>query len=321
MRHQDVSLLIVFDAIMTEGSITRAADRLMMTQPAVSNSLARMRTVWKDELFVKDGRNIRPTLHAQSLWQQIRGPLKNLNEAVSPHHFDPATAKRTFYISAADVGIDIVWKPMRKIIEQEAPGINIYAVPYTLTNGENLLNNAEVELIFGPMMDMSGRINSEPLFSCKHVCVMRANHPLAKKPMTLQDYTSADHLLVSLSGNTDTVTDDILHQHGLKRRIAMTVNHFSSIGPLLVDSDLIAMAPSIAVKDEIFSGELVLVDLPMDIPLRQIGYFWHQRQAQDKGLIWLREHMTTIIKEHMNQHELELEAHQKACNKIVNLGA
>ena len=317
MRHQDVSLLMVFDAIMTEGSITRAADRLMMTQPAVSNALSRMRLAWKDELFVKHGRNIRPTLHAQNLWEQIRNPLKELDNVLTPHSFEPATAKRSFYVSAADVGIDIVWKPLRKIIEKQAPNINIYAVPYTMENSAELLNNAEAELVFGPITTMPKRINSEALFYSRHVCVMRADHPLTKKPLTLKPFASADHLLVSLSGNIDTEISETLRQRGINRRIAMTVNHFSALGPILSDSNLIAIAPSIAVKKEIFNGELAVVDCPIDVPQVQIGYFWHQRQDQDQGLIWLRQHMTHIIKEHMQQHYLELDNYleQKSLNK------
>ena len=102
MRPHDLNLLMIFDAIMTEGAITRAADRLSMTQPVVSNALSRMRTAWKDELFVKDGRGIQPTSFAKNLWSQIQGPLGELEVAVNPTDFNPATAKRTFRIAATD---------------------------------------------------------------------------------------------------------------------------------------------------------------------------------------------------------------------------
>ncbi len=309
MRHQDLSLLIVFDAIMTEGSITRAADRLSMTQPAVSNAVSRMRLAWKDELFIKNGRNIRPTLHAHNLWPQIREPLKKLGEAVSPIAFDPATAQRTFHIASADVGIDMVWKPLRKIIEQQAPNINIYAIPYTLVNGEELLNDAEVDLVFGPMGTVPGRISSDPLFNAKCVCVMRADHPLAQKPLSMEEFTSADHLMVTLSGDAHAPTDEVLEQQGASRRIAMTVNHFSSIASLLIDSDLIAVTPSIAVEKEIFSGKLAVLKTPVDIPEVLISCFWHKRQGRDPGVIWLREHMSNIIKEHCKRHYIELDSY------------
>lgn len=129
MRPQELNLLMIFDAIMTEGSITRAAEQLSLTQPAVSNALARMRAAWGEELFIKDGRNIQPTAFANNLWGQIQGPLGSLEHAINQSEFNPATAQRTFRISAADIFVEMIWGPLRKIIEQQAPGINIHAIP------------------------------------------------------------------------------------------------------------------------------------------------------------------------------------------------
>ena len=165
MRPQELNLLMVFDAIMTERSITRAAERLSMTQPAVSNALSRMRAAWKDELFVKDGRNIRPTGHAQNLWGQIRGPLGALSDAVENKAFDPSTSKRTFRLAVADMAVSMAWLPLRKIIEAEAPGVNIHAVPYTLQSYERLLENAEVDMAIGLYDSSSEVMCADFLFS------------------------------------------------------------------------------------------------------------------------------------------------------------
>ncbi|MDU0353981.1 LysR family transcriptional regulator [Paraglaciecola aquimarina] len=161
MRPQELNLLMVFDAIMTERSITRAAKRLSMTQPAVSNSVSRMRAAWKDELFVKDGRNIQPTLHAQNLWNQIRVPLISLTEAIDPKSFDPATAKRTFRIAVSDIIVDMVWAELRSIIEKHAPGVNIHAVPYTIINTEQVLEDAEVDIVLGNSGVISNTFRAE----------------------------------------------------------------------------------------------------------------------------------------------------------------
>ncbi|MBL4631948.1 MAG: LysR family transcriptional regulator, partial [Paraglaciecola sp.] len=140
---------MVFDAIMTERSITRAAHRLSMTQPAVSNAVSRMRLVWKDELFVKDGRNIQPTLYAQNLWDKVREPLLSLTEAVTPKSFDPATVKRTFRVAVPDIVVDMAWAELRSTIEKEAPGVNIHAIPYTIVNTDQVLEDAEVDMVIG----------------------------------------------------------------------------------------------------------------------------------------------------------------------------
>ncbi len=295
MRPQELNLLMVFDAIMTERSITRAANRLAMTQPAVSNAVSRMRTAWKDELFVKDGRNIQPTLHAQNLWNQIREPLISLTEAVDPKSFVPATAKRTFRIAVSDILVDMVWAELRCTIEKEAPGVNIHAVPYTIVNTEQVLEDAEVDMVIGSTGLISNTFRAEYLFSPIYVCVMNHDHPLAKAELSLEEFAAADHLLVSLSGDTTGYTDQVLLQHGLSRRIAVTVNHFSTVADLIARSDLICVTPISAVAKEIIAGKISATKPPIELMPQQVSIMWHKRQDRDQGLMWLREHLKRII--------------------------
>ncbi|GAA5218167.1 LysR family transcriptional regulator [Corallincola platygyrae] len=308
MRHQELNLLMIFDAIMTEGSITRAADRLALTQPAVSNALSRMRAAWKDELFVKDGRNIQPTVYAQNLWTQIREPLKELEDAVDQNEFNPATAKRTFRLAVADAVVDVVWRPLRKIIEESAPGINIHAVPYTISNAESSLHDAEVDMVIGAQATASSVIRTEFLFNPCYACVMRLDHPLTKVPLTLERFAAADHLLVSLSGDVTGYTDQVLAQQGMKRRVAMSVNHFATVPALLKETDLIAVVPSTTIEQAMFNGELAVMEPPIELAPAPVASAWHKRQENDKGLCWLRGHVNRIIKEHFDRHMSELKA-------------
>ncbi len=309
MRHQELNLLTVFDAIMTEGSITRAAERLAMTQPAVSNTVSRMRSLWKDEVFIKDGRNIQPTLYAKNLWAEIKEPLQQLDRAITPTAFEPGTAKRTFRIASADAIIDIAWKPLRQIIEREAPNINVYAMPYTIVNGQQLLDDAEVDLVIGTLNIVPSMITSTYLFSSCYVCVMRPDHPLAKADLTLTEFAAADHLLVSLSGDTVGFTDQALAQHGLKRRIAMTVNHFSAVSSLLQSSNLIAIVPSTVMENDIFSKKLAVTCPPVDIPQNQLNCYWHKRQENDPALIWIRDKISAIIRTYAEAHYEKLDGY------------
>lgn len=306
MRHQEMSLLIIFDAIMTEGSITLAADRLELTQPAVSNALSRMRQAWNDELFIKDGRTIQPTLYAQNLWQQIKVPLNDLAEAINVEDFDPGASNRTFRVSASDTIIGTAWGPLRKIIEQYAPNVSVHAIPFTINNAGHLLHHAEVDLVIGGDLDVCETVLSEFLYSPCYSCVMRKDHPLLDGELTLEKFAAADHLLVSLSGNASGFTDEILSQHGLHRKVAMTVNHFSAVPKLLQESDLIAIVPSTTVEGAIFSGELAVLEAPIQIPPNHVNCYWHQRQSHDKGLTWLRENISSIIKDHAAAHLAEL---------------
>ncbi|GAC36571.1 transcriptional regulator, LysR family [Paraglaciecola psychrophila 170] len=295
MRPQELNLLMVFDAIMTERSITRAAQRLSMTQPAVSNAVSRMRVAWKDELFVKDGRNIQPTLHAQNLWNQVREPLISLTEAVDPKNFDPATVKRTFRIAVTDTVVDMAWAKLRCAIEKEAPGVNIHAIPYTIVNSDQVLEDAEVDMVIGTTGVISNTFRAEYLFSPTYICIMNHDHALAKADLSLEEFAAADHLLVSLSGDITGYTDQVLMQHGLSRRVAVTVNHFSSVANLIKHSNLICVIPISAVAKQIIDGDIAATKPPIELMPQQVSTIWHKRQDRDQGLIWLREHFKRII--------------------------
>ncbi|MCC2616384.1 LysR family transcriptional regulator [Aestuariibacter halophilus] len=299
MRPQELNLLMVFDAIMTERSITRAADRLAMTQPAVSNAVSRMRTAWKDDLFVKDGRNIKPTVYAQNLWSQVREPLMSLTDAIDPQQFDPGSARRTFRIAVADVVVDMAWSSMRQLIERDAPGINLYAIPYTIAGGDQMLEEAEVDLVIGASSVLSPSFRNDYLLTPIYVCAMRPEHMLAKENLSLEEFVAADHLLVSLSGDTTGYTDQALLEYGLKRRIACTVNHFSAVPKLLLNSNLISVVPISGISQALVSGELAATKPPVDITGQQIGMVWHKRQDNDAGLLWLRQHLKRIITHEM----------------------
>ena len=312
MRSQDLSLLMIFDAIMTEGAITRAADRLSMTQPAVSNALSRMRAAWKDELFVKDGRGIQPTSFARNLWSQIQEPLGQLETAVNPDDFDPATARRTFRIAATDSMVDMVWGPLRKIIENEAPGINVYAIPYSSIDAEDMLKDAEAELAFAKQYRQDSVIRADHLIDPRWVVVMRPDHPLAKEQLTLDEFVNADHLLVSLTGDATGPTDQALNNLGLKRRVAMSVNQFHNVPSLLNQTNLICVAPSLVLEKQIFSGELAVFETPVQVTTSPASLMWHKRQDMDAGLKWIRELIVSIITERVERHEMLL---SQCCRK------
>ncbi|MCV2884743.1 LysR family transcriptional regulator [Aestuariibacter sp. AA17] len=308
MRPQDLTLLMIFDAIMTERSITRAANRLAMTQPAVSNAVSRMRSAWKDELFVKDGRNIQPTLYAQNLWSQIRDPILSLGDAIDNKEFNPSTARRTFRIAVSDILVDMVWVSMRKIIEEQAPGVNLHAVPYTIVNTESLLEDAEVDMVVGPSGHVSGTFRAEYAFCPDYVCVMRKGHRLAKEQISLEEFAAADHLLVSLSGDTAGYTDQVLMQHGLSRRIACTVNHFSTVPRLIQNSNLISVVPTTAVARPIINQELAATAVPLDLTPQPVCLIWHKRQDQDTGLIWLKKHVKQIVHDTIARQDVEIKS-------------
>lgn len=288
MRSQDLSLLVIFDAIMTEGSITRAADRLNITQPAVSNAVGRMREIWKDDLFIKAGRNITPTLFAQNLWAQVREPLEEIDDAINPKGFDPSNSRRTFRIAATDLMVDLAWANLRRRLEQEAPDVSVQTVPYTIANGETVLSRASVDILIGAVDLMPPMDTSEFLVDLEYVCAVNARHDLAKGDMTLERFVAADHLLVSLSGDVRGYTDTVLAEHGLQRRVAMTINNFASAINVVEKSNLVCVLPSVSVKPYVDSGTLVSRPLPIPVPGPKLSMFWHKRSDREPGNVWLR---------------------------------
>jgi len=294
MKQVDLNLFVIFDAIMREHSITAAAEQLAMTQPSVSNAVARMRHAWNDPLFVKEGRGIKPTPMADRLWQQIGAPLEQITEAANQHKFDAATAKRTFRIALTDFAVDVLWLPLREVIEQEAQGINIHAIPYAV-NASSLLKDAEADLIIDISPGSDPALSATKLFDNDYVCAMSHQHPLAGKEITMDNFIAADHLLVSLSGEASGAVDEILAKQGLKRRIACTVNHFSCIPKMLTNSELITIIPRPIIAHTINAKNLYITPPPFQISPAPISMIWHQRNDRDLGLRWLRENLLKIV--------------------------
>lgn len=310
MKKADLNLLVIFDAIMREGSMTRASQQLAMTQPAVSNAVARMRLTWGDPLFTKQGRGIVPTPHAQTMWRQARPHLDHLREMANPEPFDSAAAKRVFRIGTADLNAGLLWRGLRRHAEKHAPGIGFHAVPNAQVNTETQLVNAEIDLaITGNNGTWNQHIRAEPLLDSHFVCAMRPDHPLAASPMSAAAYAAADHLMVSLTGDASSEVDMLLQARGLSRTVAMTVNHFALVGDLLCDSSLISTVPYEAVAEHTSRGALIAQRPPLDLPPITLSVVWHERSDRDSGHRWLRQQIQAVAQ----QTRLDLPTPQCVC--------
>jgi len=204
----DLNLLRVFDSVMTEQNLTRAANRLAMTQPAVSNALKRLRDALGDELLMRTAHGVKPTPRAEELWPSVRRALSELEAAVAPTEFDISKVQATFRMAMADATA-VLWLPsLVRSIESAAPGVNVRMVPLTTREPRPMLLRGDIDLAIGffpgVVAQLSGGpytpIRHERLYSGQYVCVMRKNHPLANEDLTIDTYCAANHLLVSFSG-------------------------------------------------------------------------------------------------------------------------
>lgn len=297
MKNQELTLLYIFDAIMTEGSITRAAERLSMTQPSVSNAVSRMRHAWSDPVFVKKGRQIEPTSFALSLWDQVRGPMHELSRAVTTSNFDPATSRRKFRVALTDLILDMLWPRLVSRLEAEAPGVDLHAVPYTVEGAHMQLREAHVDLAIGMLSEHDHSLRSKWLLETGYVLAMREDHPLAGRSVTLEEFLDARHLLISLSGDTHGPVDSALDRMGLSRRVAVTVNQYPTIPELLRSSDMITALPEGMLQDAQFREGLWLTRLPLEVETINLYLIWHARHDRDPGLIWMRSLVEFLIRE------------------------
>lgn len=294
MANLDLNLMVIFDAIMQEQSITAAAERLSMTQPSVSNAVSRMRHTWKNPLFVKQGRGIRPTPYADKLWRDIAEPLQAIKLASDQQAFEATKLKRTYRIAVTDWMSDLFWLPLRQLIEIEAPEVNIHAVPYTV-NGEKLLVNADVDMVLDYFEGSSSHVQSQHLFDNHFVCAMRPDHPLAKQELNLETFTASEHLFLSLSGEACGGVDILLQQQGLTRRIAMTVNHCYNIPRLLMNTQMITTIPLPLILASVDRGDLVVKKPPFDLTCAPISMTWHARDQRDEEILWLRKKVAEVL--------------------------
>lgn len=300
LRTLDLNLLKVFDVVMSERSLTRAAHHLALTQPAVSNALRRLRDTLGDDLLVRKGRTLEPTPRAQELWPAVRDVLQRLQTALAPSVFEPATASTIFVLTMADATAAELMPPLVDLITEHAPGISLRVVPLTTRDPRRLLDEGHADLAIGNfpavMTDLTARAQAgeavpflhHRLFQGDYVCVMRKGHPLAKGAFTLDRFCAARHMLVSFSGRAYGFIDEALAALGHSRRVVLTVNQFFTAGKVVAHSDLLTVLPRHFVNVTGFADQLVLRELPFAAPVIRIDALWHQRQDGSSAHAWLR---------------------------------
>ncbi len=299
-RTLDLNLLRVFDEVMAERNLTRAARNLALTQPAVSNALRRLREVLGDELVHRAGAGVAPTPRALALWPGVRDALQQLQHTLVPSSFEPAVADSTFVLTMADATAAELVPGLVRTLETEAPGVSVRVVPLTTRDPRRMLEEEAADMAIGyfpaVIADLTERaeagaaraFESHRLYLGRYVCVMRRGHPLADAPLTLDAFCAARHLLVSFSGRPWGFIDEALGALGRKRRIVLTVNQFFTAGRVVANSDLLTVLPRHFVRVTGMSEQLVLRELPLSLPQVHVDALWHRRAHAGPAHEWLR---------------------------------
>jgi DNA-binding transcriptional LysR family regulator len=299
-RTLDLNLLRVFDEVMTERNLTRAARNLAMTQPAVSNALNRLRDSLGDKLVVRSGYGVEPTARALALWPAVSDALRQLEASLTPGDFVASQANTTFVLAMADATAAELMPGLVEIVEADAPGVSMRVLPLTTRDPRTLLDEGQMDLAVGffpaVLADLTAQAQAgglaafdhQRLYDGEYVCVMRSDHPLASGPFTLKRFCAAHHLLVSFSGRPYGFIDEALASLGQKRRIVLTVNQFFTAGRVVSTSDLLTVLPRHFVNVTGMAGELVMRELPFEVPPVHVDSLWHHRQGQRSDHAWLR---------------------------------
>jgi DNA-binding transcriptional LysR family regulator len=299
-RTLDLNLLRVFDEVMVERNLTRAAHNLAMTQPAVSNALKRLREKLGDELVRRSGYGVEPTPMALTLWPTVRDALQQLRESLAPGGFDPANAHNAFVLAMADATAAKLVPGMMDILEKEAPGVNLRVLPLTTRDPRDLLESGLADLAIGHfpgvlaelgashLQEHSPRFLNQRLYDGEYVVVMRRGHPLAGHPIDLDSYCAARHLLVSFSGRPFGFVDEALAALSRQRRVVLTVNQFFTAGRVVATTDLLTVLPRHFVGATGMEDELALSELPLPVPAVHVDTLWHRQTSHSSAHSWLR---------------------------------
>lgn len=283
----DLNLLKALDALLDERSVTRAAQRLSLTQPAVSGMLTRLRESFGDPLFVRSQRGMVPTARALALAVPVKQLLGEVETLLQPQAFDPATAALTLTIASTDYALQAVVVPFLAALRRQAPGIRVAVLPAQDQRLRAQLERGDIDLALVTPEYTPADLHARRLFDERYACVLRADHPdAAAGRLSLDRFCELDHALVSYTGGSFCgVTDEALARIGRRRRVTLSVMSFLVLPEILRESDLIAVVPR---RLATHSDGLAILDPPLDVPGFTKTAAWHERTHRAPGHRWVR---------------------------------
>lgn len=294
LRRLDINLLLTLDVLLAEHNVTRAAQRLNLSQPSVSVHLAKLREIFGDPLLLPGPRGMRPTARADELREPLRRALEALELAVSPASpFDPGAAANTWSVSASDYGESTVILPALAGLRTAAPGTRLAVLELEPGRLVRQAEQGRIDLALHTSEDSPPGLRRRVLFSERYVLVGRAGHPRLQRRPSLAQFGKLEHVVVSPDGGGfHGVTDSALGEVGLTRRVVLSVPHFLFVLSALASTDLVAMLPARLVRD---NPALKVVEPPLEVPGYEMAMLWHERCHRDPAHQWLREFIVASL--------------------------
>lgn len=289
LKDIDLNLLVVFDRMLVERSVSKAAEGLGLTQPAVSNALSRLRKALGDELFLRTPRGMEPTPFAEQLAESVTYALGMIHSALNQRQsFDPLTSDRAFTVGMTDIGEIYFLPQLMHHLADVAPKVRLSTVRNTTVNVRDEMEAGHVDLAIGFLPQLKAGFFQRRLFVQKVVCLMRKGHRLDRKTLSMEAFSAADHLSVVSPGTGHGRIEELLERKGVRLHVRLSVPHFVAIGHILSETDLVASVPERLAQRMVGPFGLVQVPHPARLPEVAIHLFWHAKQHKDPANQWLR---------------------------------
>jgi DNA-binding transcriptional LysR family regulator len=298
----DLNLLAVFDAILRERSVTKAAQELGLTQGAMSHSLNRLRSYFDDQLFVKTGQGMVPTQRAEALSAVVTRIMEDVRRGVlSQATFDPGRAQRTFTLCMTDMGELVFLPPLIRHLRAEAPLCNLRTLQVPVQQVESMLASGEADVAVGSIRAAPQDLFQQLLFTHSFVTIVSTRNDEVGEEMSLEQFQRMPQIVVALSNKVGAAYDSAFDEQGISRNIFLQTPHFLIV-PLLIEQhpDLIATVPLDLASVFAKYGTVRIVRPPVTLPRFALKQHWHSRFHHDPAIIWLRETMKKSFENHPN---------------------
>ena len=294
----DLNLLVTFDALITERNVTRAGQKIGLSQPAMSAALGRLRYVLKDELFIRCGKSMQPTPRALQIADAVRSILNQIETSITPQTFDPSITTRTFRIAMNDLGAALFTPPITHHVGTAAPNISFEVLHADEVRAVELLEEGTADVAMVLYRGHSSRRQSTLLYHSPFVCAVRRTHPQAKRRLTLEEFANLPRVAIAQRGDPGEHIENILAQHGLTQRITMVVPHYLAVPFIVAQTDLVAVLPLKLVQRLEASARICTIEAPFPEVNAPIHLVWNSAVTNDPANRWIRSMILDVVRDY-----------------------
>ena len=295
----DLNLLVAFEALFEQRSVTAAAKRLYLGQPAMSAALGRLRILFNDELFIRIGREMQPTSKAVAIAPDIFAALRQIRHTIEfSQTFNPISAQRNFAIGSADYTSFVILPKLLEHCREKAPSLNFRMIGFEKDKIGEMLEHGTIELALGVFPNPPRQTICVPLFQERFVGIARKKHPaINNKLISLETFANLSHVLVTLRQDATGEIDKILATHNLQRRVQLTTPHLLILPAIISSSDMIAAVPYRIGAYFSNLANIEVFELPLETQPWTVSMIWSQLTDKDDANSWLRQTLKTVCKQ------------------------